>query len=393
MSALKDAEKTRLCIVSPTHWKAFMGGAQYQIKCILEALIPLHRYDISYIAHRVDPDFRADDYRIVPIGDAGQSPRFGYLMHALPLYLALKKIRPHVIYQRVGCGYTGVAAYYARRHGARLIWHIAHDGDVMRESLIDGRNPFRRQFEKRSVEYAIRHAQHIVSQTEKQASLLQSNFGRRVDIVIPNFHPEPEEVIDKAGPITVVWVANLKPWKQPDVFVRLARALRDLRDVRFVMVGAQAAAPSERRWSEALVKSIEGTPNLTFLGERSQADVNQLLATSHIFVNTSLHEGFANTFIQAWMREVPVVSLCVNPDGVFDRERVGFYAGSEDKLIEVVRRLVVEPLHRMEYASSARSYALEHHSFRNALLLAQLIDTGRVESQTTMSLGQSEVVP
>jgi glycosyltransferase involved in cell wall biosynthesis len=81
--------------------------------------------------------------------------------------------------------------------------------------------------------------------------------------------------------------------------------------------------------------AIRATPNLEYLGEKSQDEVNELLARAHIYVNTSLFEGFANTFIQAWMRDVAVVSLHVNPDGVFDREGVGIHAGSEDELMRV----------------------------------------------------------
>ena len=57
--------------------------------------------------------------------------------------------------------------------------------------------------------------------------------------------------------------------------------------------------------------------------------MNRLLARSHIFVNTSTHEGFPNTFIQSWLREVVVVSLQVDPDQVLERQQVGIAAGSE----------------------------------------------------------------
>ena len=45
---------------------------------------------------------------IIRIGKRNKPPGLGYLMDAVPLYSALRRIKPHVIYQRVGCGYTGI---------------------------------------------------------------------------------------------------------------------------------------------------------------------------------------------------------------------------------------------------------------------------------------------
>jgi glycosyltransferase involved in cell wall biosynthesis len=306
-------------------------------------------------------------------------PRLGYLVDSLQLYSALREIRPDVIYQRVACGYTGIAAGYARQHGARLIWHVSSDTDVNPERLRGGSNPIRRYLEKRSIEYGIRHANHLIAQTEAQARALERNYGRIADAVIHNFHPDPREKIDKTGPLSVVWVANLKPLKQPEVFVRLAEQMRDLAGVRFTMVGTSPSYPAD--WSAALLAKIRATPNLDYLGDKTQREVNELLARAHLFVNTSLHEGFPNTFIQAWMREVPVVSLNIDPDGVLGREAVGICAQSEARLAQAVRRLLTVPGERAEYGVRARRYAMLRHSMRNVEWLAQLIDSADVSSR------------
>jgi glycosyltransferase involved in cell wall biosynthesis len=300
-------------------------------------------------------------------------------MDAVPLYRALREIQPDVIYQRIACGYTGIAAHYARRHGARFIWHVSSDTDVIPERVRGGSNFVRRYLEKRCIEYGIRHAHQIVAQTETQARLLERNYRRAADVIIPNFHPEPRESLDKTGPLSVVWVANLKPLKQPEVFVRLAAQLADLPGVRFKMIGAP---PGHRRleWSDALMRAISATPNIDYLGQVPQSEVNELLARAHVFVNTSRHEGFPNTFIQAWSREVPVVSLHIDPDGVLTHEGVGIHARTEQGLVQAVRMLLTEPERRAEYATRAREYATLRHSMRNVCALSQLIDANTPRS-------------
>lgn len=372
-SSLAMAEPIRLCIVNPFQHG---GGAEYQISCLIDVLGASGRFDIAYLARHTEPGLPLRNYKVVKIGGSDEVPKFGYLTDALPLYRALQKIQPQVIYQRVACGYTGVCAYYARRHGARLLWHVAHESDVMPDSAVYGRNPVRRFLEKRSVEYAITRASHIVTQTQDQARLLMANYGRQASAVIPNFHPEPTEMLDKDASPLVVWVANLKPWKRPDAFVRLANRLQDLAGVRFVMVGADHGGSGNQEWHANLMNSINGATNLEYLGQLSQSGVNELLARAHVFVNTSDQEGFPNTFIQAWMRRVPVVSLTVDPDDVLKREQVGVHAGTEERMVDAVRMLVTDSATYEGYAARGRQYALSHHSMRNAFDLANLIAPG-----------------
>ena len=352
-----------------------MGGAQFQIKCLLAYLQSLDRYDMYYLARRVPGERQLDGYTIRRIGDGNAAPRFGYATDAPDLYRALRELRPDVIYQRIGCAYTGIAAYYARRSGARLVWHASSDADLDRRIRPAERNVVRGYLEATLLAYGIRHADRVVVQTSSQARLLQTNYSRSADAVIANFHPQPDEVGAPVEPLKIVWIANFKQLKQPEVFVRLAASLRNLAQVNFVMIGAPASGGGAAKWSAALMRQIASVSNLSHLGQLSQEDVNAQLTGAFVFVNTSLYEGFPNTFIQAWLRGVPVVSLSVNPDGILDRESVGIHAGTEQRLIEVIRELVENRALRDCLSRNASAYAREHHSMGNAHKLVQMIDS------------------
>jgi glycosyltransferase involved in cell wall biosynthesis len=363
--------KSRLCIVNPYEHG---GGAEYQISLLIDALVASGRYDVYYLTHFVDQRDRHRNYRVEQIGNGGPIPRLGYLMDAGALRRKLTEIGPSAIYQRVACAYTGICAAYARRRSLPFLWHVAHDTDVSPRLLDPGRNFVRVRLEKWAVDFGARHATHIVVQTEHQAQLLRANFARAADAVIPNFHPPAEQAIDKSGPFTVIWIANLKPWKRPEAFVRLARALRDHPRIQFVMVGAPAPQAANRRWQEPLMRDIADTQNLRYVGHKSYAEVNELLSRAHVFVNTSVHEGFPNTFIQSWLRDVAVVSLSVDPDQALERQRVGVIARSEAELASAVRSLADRADLRAGYVERGRAHVNSKHSLRNAQDLVRLID-------------------
>jgi glycosyltransferase involved in cell wall biosynthesis len=353
------------------------GGAEYQISLLIDALTAAGNYEIHYLAHFLDGRDRSRSYQVSRIGSGAAVPRLGYLMDARSLYATLAAIDPAVIYQRVACAYTGVCAAYSRSRSVPMIWHVAHDTDVTPQSLDRSRNILRVRLEKWAVRYGARRATQIVVQTEDQSELLKRYYGRPPAAVIPNFHGPATETIDKSGPLTVVWIANLKPWKRPEVFVRVAASFRDRADVRFVMVGASGANAAASEWQKSLARDIDSLPNLQYLGERSHGQVNDLLARAHIFVNTSIHEGFPNTFIQSWQRDVVVVSLDVDPDRVLERRQVGVAAHTETALIAAVRELLDSPELRAAYAARGRAHASAHHSLRNASELVRLIDSSR----------------
>lgn len=366
--------KPRLCIIVPHHWAAKMGGSQYQVKCLLEQLVPLERYEIFWLAGSCDPQYQPQGYSLVPLLPPGSSGRkFSRFLGIRRLWKQLKQIGPDLIYQRVGCEYTGIAAFYAKQHRCRMIWHAAHDDEV--QPFQKGLGSWRsmRRFNKALLEYGIRHADAIVTQTEQQAELLERCYQRTPLRIVPNFHPLPKEKCEKDEPPKILWIGNFKPFKRPEYFIRLARELDSSRfAVSCLMIGAALNNEAKQALLEREMRDIAC---LSYLGARPLEEVNALLAGAAIFVNTSRAEGFPNTFIQAWMREVPVLSLQVNPDSVLERNQVGFCAHNNyDTLKEELLNLLDDPELRRTIGRRARKYAEEQHSLNKAEDLIRLFE-------------------
>jgi len=355
--------KKKLVVLIPTHWEAFMGGSQYQAKVLIEHLIPMQEFEIYYLARRIKQDFKPKGYEIYKIGDPKGVGKYGFFFDGWKLLKTLNELKPDVIYHQVGCAYTGIAAYYCQKNNCNMVWHIASDIDVQKWNKKITRNIVFRYIEKKMLEYGIRRAKYIVGQTDYQGEQLEKNYGRTLSALVLNFHPFPKEIIDKSGPVTVVWIANFKRLKQPQVFVKLARSFLDIPDVQFKMIGSP---PQEEDWRKDIMSEIDELNNLEYLGKLSQDEVNEQLAKSHILVNTSEYEGFSNTFIQAWMREVPVVGFNVNPDGVFDNNKLGCFSnGVYDTLVQQIKLLISDTSYREEIAARVKAFSFEHYSENN----------------------------
>jgi glycosyltransferase involved in cell wall biosynthesis len=252
-----------------------------------------------------------------------------------------------------------------------MVWHIASENDCRKPIRIW--NSLRRPhawLENRLAKRGIAKADVIVAQTEDQMHMLQENFGRRVDALIRNFHPESGTSVKPADRFTVVWVANFKPLKRPELFLEIASHLKDLPHIEFLMVGQTYSSRSLHTEFDQVMRQ---TPNIKCLGAMAQEEVNALLEKAHLLVNTSKWEGFSNTFIQAWMRAVPVLTLGVNPDRLLDEEKMGRCLESTAEIARSIRDLAANPDMLRAMGQQSRQFAIRHFSMENASELADLL--------------------
>ncbi len=189
-------------------------------------------------------------------------------------------------------------------------------------------------------------------------------------MVVPNFAEAPAAIEKKSGKFTVLWIANLKPLKRPEVMVQIARDLA-AHEIQFKVIGRRTA----NAWCDAVVRDISHEPNMEYLGEIELELVNTELERAHLLINTSAYEGLPNTFIQAWLREVPTVTLNIDPDGMIAAAGLGYCASNLEMLKNRILRYLANRDELANIGSTARDFALRRFSMDNAHVLRGVVES------------------
>jgi len=273
----------------------------------------------------------------------------------------IRRIKPDIIYQCCRFAYTGTAAYYAKKYAIPMIYNVASDSDCLQNRIPINRGYVLNAVNEYAGRYGIRNAHTIIAQTRRQQRLLKENFNRD-SILLPAIASVPPLPLKKSTPPVVLWIANLKRWKQPDIFLQLAEACHHL-NARFVFAGR----PGRRNYHAMLVEKAKQLPNTEYLGEIPFKETNEWFSRSLIFVNTSLpDEGYPNTYVQAWLHEVPVVALHCDPDDVLKDRNIGFHSGEFSNLVRDVRYLCENETVARETGRRARKHAIKTHAIETA---------------------------
>lgn len=240
-----------------------------------------------------------------------------------------------------------------------MIWHIASENDVKPVQFCFQKSYLIDYIDQKIMEYGTKNADYIIGQAKYQDKYLKENYKRSCNQIIPNMHPLPIEKKHKERPLKIAWVANLKEWKQPHLFIELVKKFANITSIQFKMIGRD----SDDKYQNQLRQQYLDLPNFEYIGEKSIAQVNYILNQSHILINTSLpKEGFPNSFIQAWLRSVPTISLNVDPDDVIKKYRLGFHSGAFDQMVSDLESLIFNEELLNKMSENARQYAEKHHS-------------------------------
>jgi glycosyltransferase involved in cell wall biosynthesis len=132
------------------------------------------------------------------------------------------------------------------------------------------------------------------------------------------------------------------------------------------------------------LEKLKQLPNVHFSGFLQRHQVLPFLANARFLLNTSHHEGFSNTFLEAWSVGTPVISgVQVNPDSIISKHDLGIIYNDVFDLCKQYAAVTPE-LYQL-LSGNARDYVTQHHGYRllAAKLLRYLSATDKIISGTT----------
>ena len=213
---------------------------------------------------------------------------------------------------------TGVVARFVARRNRKMIFRLAHDSDC-----VPGQQLIRFARDRRIYEYGLRRADLISVQSNIQENALDENY-QLPSVVVDMAAEIPETAPGNRREIDVLWVNNFRAFKRPELVLNIARSMPG---VSFTIVGGPMQGYDEL--FEKVRDDAKTIDNIRFVGAVPYSEVNSYFSRAKLFLNTSDSEGFPNSFLQAWVRGVPVVSF-FDPDDLIASEGLGISVNTQD---------------------------------------------------------------
>jgi glycosyltransferase involved in cell wall biosynthesis len=203
--------------------------------------------------------------------------------------------------------------------------------------------------------YAITNCDKILVQTQTQAQLLKERFGRDGRVIENPISLQQRGIplLDHSGRKIALWVGRSNTVKRPQLLLQIAAQLPT---IDFVMV-------MNRSNSDIYEEVMQHKPsNVSIIEQVPFEQIETLFSQAFVYISTSAHEGFPNTFLQAGKYGVPVASLEINPDQFLTKYKCGFVSnGDLEQLAASVRLLREDEQVYQFYSQNISDYVISHH--------------------------------
>jgi len=344
---------------------AAAGGAEHQL-VLFGAMLKKNNWEVSFIVSRPEPG--SANRTLLPVHFADFSYLGGskrrILNSWISLLQAMAKADAECYCLKLPGHLLAPASIFCKIRKRKLIFWAQKAVDSLPHERIktDG-------IASRMMDWGLRRADVVIAQTSQQRKEFKENYGIEA-YVVPNIYVNSEQLQavspDAQNAVDILWVGNSLANKRQEIVLELARLMPNRNF-------AIAMNKIDKTRFAAAQETAEKLKNIVFLGALTQEEVQQWFKKTKLFLNTSLREGFPNTFLQAWASGVPVVSLNVDPDNVIEQHKLGKvvekniaertnFPQKAELLIGPVEELLKEERLRREMGEAAFSYVMAHHA-------------------------------
>lgn len=340
-------------VLNPSKGNEYFGGESVQQTLLAKAFYELG-YEVTMVVGDYGQPRRETIDGIKVISTFAEDEGVPVLRYVYPrmtsVWSALKEADADVYFQSCAGVRTGLVARFCKRYNRKFIFRLAHDSDCIPGQQII---PYWR--DRKIYEYGLKRTDLISAQGVKQVELLFKNYGLPSTPINMTVQL-PDTDINNKKDIDILWVNNLRDFKRPELVPELAKMLPNY---NITMIGG--AVPGNDELYNQVKQLAEKTPNLDFKGVVAYHDINAYFLRSKLFVNTSDWEGFPNSFLQAWIRKVPVLSF-FDPDGLIASEGLGAVPSTLNEMAASCDEILGDDKKLESIGATSEKFALENYS-------------------------------
>lgn len=358
----------KVCFVGLSAYSMFdssqsrrQGGAEVQMYLLAREMALYPDMEISFvIGGDADIQNTTNDILLLQAHKIRESTFI--VKKVISIWNCLTKSQADVFITTTKSNVSFIVSLYSLVYGKVHIHRTANDPDVD-ESY--EKWPFYKRIIYR---FVIKNASTVITQHHLHKKLLKLNYDKD-SIVIKNGIEIPakrdSDGMTKQG---VLWVGRNVKAKQPDIMIQVCNKMPN---VQFTIVCNDSNEPYIPR----LQGQLTDLPNVIFHEYVQFESIQNLYDNARLFLSTSLHEGYPNTFIQAGMAGTPIISLHVNPDQMFDTRQCGIVVdGDVDLFIKTIYELLEDDRTFAIMSDSIYEYMIDNHSIKkNSKILRELL--------------------
>ena len=362
----------KICFVSPFAYPLLVdggsgaGGAERQFFLFGRGLA-VRGWQVSFITHK--PPYKICGLqRAFPVYPADFSylggSKWNILGSWLSLLLAMRRAAAQYYVIKVPGHLLPIMALYCKTYKSKLVFwaQMTYDSNPKERTI--------GKFIGFLQDIGIHLVDIIIAQSVDQQNGFSQNYGRTAHLVrsiCAQLGPE-KTFFEQTPWVDVLWVGNCHAKKRPEVCLELARLMPE---VQFAM----AMNNNDRLRFMQYSKEAAEMSNLKFLGQIPHVEMENWFSHTRFFLNTSLKEGFPNTFLQAWINAVPVISLGIDPDHLIRNHGLGKIAEQDtvvragenavklaECLVSPLRELLQHEEVRREMGLKAARFVKEQHA-------------------------------
>lgn len=334
------------------------GGASVQMYNIVKELskykeIKTFSIISAYNNINFDDHYNFDLVKIYNENDNGISKSFKFIKYA-------KKLKPDIVIQRGLTLQSCLLALVCWLLKIKFIFMFAHDVEV---------NGLRQADQSKVLLFFLlrKFAHIIITQNKYQKETLLKKY-RCDSVIIYNGFEIKNDIQKQNKRNYILWVARCDNWKQPELFIELAIKNQHL---QFCMICPKS---NDEKYYGIIKNKALQVKNLHFIEFVPYNEIDVYFKNAFLFINTSLYEGFPQTFIQATMNAVPIVSFHVNPEDFLNVYECGYGCnGNFEVLTNKINELWKDNQKYKTLSDNAYTYAYNNHNIAiNVKKLIQL---------------------